>query len=84
MLKHGLALAVGSLVRLHSSTALKYGLALAVGSLVRLHGCAALKHGLALAVGSLVRSSALAQQKLDHFGTINFHFDQHQLLISII
>ena len=47
-------------------------LALTVGSLVRLHGCAALKHGLALAAGSLVRLSALAQQRHDHFGSINF------------
>ena len=57
-----------------------HGLALAVGSLVRLHGCAALKYGLALAVDSLVRSSASARQRHDHFGTINFDPDQHQLL----
>ena len=64
---YGLALAVSSPVRLHGCAAVKHGLALAVGSLVRLHGCAAKKHR--LAANSLVRSSALAQQRHDHFGT---------------
>ena len=68
-LKHGLALAVGFLGCLHGGAALKHGLALAIGSLVRLHDCAVLKHRLAIVVDSLVRSSALAQQRHDHFGT---------------
>ena len=62
-LKHGLALAVGSLDRFHSCAALKHGSALAVSSFVHLHGCAALKHGLAFAIGSLVRLHGCTAQK---------------------
>ena len=85
VLKHRLALTVGSPVRLHGCAVLKHRLALAVGSLVHLHGCTALKHGLAKARPFwYIPTSTSTSISYPNQTSTYLRLNQHQLSATIV